>query len=176
VVTTNRASTREGIAHLIAQGHRRIGYLGHPAAGYGVPKRWEGYVAALRDAGLTLDPSVVRRELRTEADGARAASELLTSADPPSAIFTDNNRLTVGVLQSEVFAHNPVALMGFDSFELAAQFGVSVIDSDPFGVGKAGAELLFRRISERSGPPRRRVIHARLQTHSEAIYRGTPPR
>jgi LacI family transcriptional regulator len=170
VVTTNTSSTRAGVEHLLALGHRRIGYLGHPAAGHGVPKRWDGYAAALGAAGIPIDPSIVRRGLRTEAEGAAATTELLGMDDPPTALFSDNNRLTIGVLQSEAFARQPVAVVGFDAFELAAQFGITVIDSDPFAVGQAGAELLFERLSDPREEPRRRVIRARLQVNSDPIY------
>ncbi|MFP3463919.1 LacI family DNA-binding transcriptional regulator [Leifsonia sp. SIMBA_070] len=170
VVTTNTASSREGVEHLLSLGHRRIGYLGHPAAGHGVPKRWDGYAEALAAAGIPIDASIVRRGLRTEAESAAATTELLGLDDPPTALFSDNNRLTIGVLQSKAFARRPIAMVGFDSFELAEQFGVTVIDSDPFAVGQAGAELLFERLANPSDEPRRRTIRARLQVHSDPIY------
>ncbi|MGJ6979751.1 LacI family DNA-binding transcriptional regulator [Aestuariimicrobium soli] len=173
VITTNTASSRAGVAHLISRGHRRIGYLGHPQAGDGVPKRWQGYADALAEAGLSVDESIVRRDLRNEEDSARAASELLSLDEPPTALFSDNNRLTVGALQSEVYSRRPVPMVGFDAFDLAAQFGVSVIDSDPFAVGRAGAELLFERLENPDGPPRRRTIKARLIVNDQPLY-GVP--
>jgi LacI family transcriptional regulator len=165
VLTTNSASTRHGIEHLLGHGHRRIGYIGLPSSGYGVPKRWDGYLAALKQADIAPDPTLVRRGLRDESEAAAAADELLCSADPPTALFTDNNRMTIGVLQSSSYARRPVDLVGFDHFDLAEQLGVSVIDSNPFGVGKAGAELLFRRLADRAQPPLRATVRGRLLVH-----------
>lgn len=170
VLTTNTASSREGVEHLLARGHRRIGYLGHPGAGYGVPKRWDGYTSALEAAGIPVDPSIVRRTLRTEADGALAVDELLSMQDAPTALFSDNNRLTIGVLRSHTFARHPVPVVGFDSFELAAQFGVTTIDSQPFSVGQAGARLLFERLEDPSASPRRRTVRATLHVHEAGLY------
>lgn len=170
VVTTNTASTRCGVEHLIGRGHRRIGYLGHPSNGYGAPKRWLGYCQALHGAGIALDLGIVRRGLQTESSAAAATTELLSLADPPTALFADNNRMTVGALQSPVYARSPVEMVGFDYFDLAAQVGVSVIDSDPYQVGRVGAELLFHRLADRSRPPTHASVRARLIVNDEPTF------
>jgi LacI family transcriptional regulator len=170
VITTNTASTRHGVEHLIGRGHRRIGYLGHPPNGYGAPKRWLGYCQALRGANIALDPAIVRRGLHTEESAAAATTDLLSLADPPTALFADNNRLTVGALQSAAYARSPVEIVGFDHFDLAAQLGVSVIDSDPYQVGSVGAELLFRRLSDRDRPPVHASVRARLIVNDEPAF------
>jgi LacI family transcriptional regulator len=170
VVTTNSAGTRHGVEHLIGRGHRRIGYLGHPADGYGAPKRWSGYCQALRNAGIPLDASLVRRGLHTEEDAAAAATELLAADDPPTAFFADNNRICVGILQSSGYAANRVEVVGFDNFDLAAQLGVSVIDSNPYEVGSVGAELLFQRLERRDRPPARATVPTRLLVHDDPLF------
>jgi LacI family transcriptional regulator len=170
VVTTNTAGTRRGVEHLIARGHRRIGYLGHPADGYGAPKRWLGYCQALRAAGIPLDERLVRRGLYTEDDAAAAATELLAADDPPTAFFADNNRLCVGILQSTGYARTRAEVVGFDHFDLAAQLGVSVVDSNPYEVGRLGAELLFRRLVEPDRLPERATVRARLLVHDDPIF------
>jgi LacI family transcriptional regulator len=170
VVTTNTAGTRHGVEHLIGRGHRRIGYLGHPADGYGAPKRWLGYCQALRTAGIAVDDSIVRRDLHTEEDAGAAATELLSGGNPPTAFFADNNRICVGILQSAGYARTRVEVVGFDNFDLAAQLGVSVIDSDPYEVGSVGAELLFRRLDERHRPPVRATVRTRLLVHDDPLF------
>jgi LacI family transcriptional regulator len=170
VVTTNSAGTRHGVEHLIGRGHRRIGYLGHPADGYGAPKRWAGYCQALRNAGIPLDQRLVRRGLYTEEDAATAATELLAADDPPTAFFADNNRICVGILQSAGYARTRVEVVGFDNFDLAAQLGVSVIDSNPYEVGSVGADLLFRRLEERDRPPVRATVPTRLLVHDNPLF------
>jgi LacI family transcriptional regulator len=175
VITTNTASTRNAVTHLIGRGHRRIGYIGHPPQGYGAPKRWLGYCQALRQAGITVDSDLVRRGLTTEADAARAATELLGLEDPPTALFADNNRMTVGILQSPKYAlHNP-EVVGFDHFDLAPQLGISVVDSDPFRVGSAGAELLFRRLADRDQPPMQTTVRAKLIVHDQPMFAPVKP-
>ncbi|MCO5970577.1 LacI family DNA-binding transcriptional regulator [Actinoallomurus soli] len=170
VITTNTASTRHAVAHLIGRGHRRIGYIGHPPQGYGAPKRWLGYCQALRHAGIEVDAALVRRGLTTEADAARAATELLALPDPPTALFADNNRMTIGILQSPRYAACHPEVVGFDHFDLAPQLGISVVDSDPFRVGSAGAELLFRRLADRERAPTQTTVRAKLIVHDQPAF------
>jgi LacI family transcriptional regulator len=169
VTTTNADSTRTGVEHLLGRGHRRIAYLGHPRRGSGAEERWAGYVAALEGAGLAVDPDLVRDNLITEAD-ARAATEELLATASPDAVFVDNNRLCTGLLQSAEFARRRPEVVSFDQFALAAAFGISVIDSDPYAVGRAGAKLLFDRLADPERPPQRLEAPARLVVHREPRY------
>lgn len=163
VVTTNTESTRDGISMLLARGHRRIGYLGHPRSGSGALERWHGYEQALAGAGLPVDAALVRTGLVTEEDATRAARDLLSQPDPPTAVFTDNNRLCVGLLLTEGVPRGDLDILSFDDVPLSALFGVSVIDSDPHEAGRVGATLLFERLADRTLPVRRVVVPARLQ-------------
>lgn len=169
VTTTNTASTRSGVEHLLSRGRRRIAYLGHPRRGSGAMERWAGYVAALTEAGLPVDPELVRDDLITEQDARAAADDLLTKVRP-DAIFVDNNRLCTGLLQSAAFAESRPDVVSFDDFPLAASFGITVIDSRPYEVGRAGAELLFDRLADPAAPPRRRELPARLIPTPGGIY------
>jgi LacI family transcriptional regulator len=169
VTTTNTASTRSGVEHLLAGGRQRIAYLGHPRRGSGAMERWAGYVAALADAGLPVDHDLVRDDLVTEEDARRAATDLLIKARP-DAIFVDNNRLCTGLLQSPAFAESRPDVVSFDDFPLAAAFGITVIDSRPYEVGRAGADLLFDRLADPTAPPQRRELPAQLIINSTRTY------
>jgi LacI family transcriptional regulator len=169
VLTTNEASTREGVAMLLARGHRRIAYLGHPTSGSGATERWAGYQAALADAGIAPDPTLVRHGLVDEEDATTAAEDVLAHSGA-TAVFTDNNRLCTGLLLADEFARRRVDVLSFDDFPLAARFGVSVIDSDPYQVGVAGARLLFERLADRTRPPQQTVVPARLLVRESATY------
>jgi LacI family transcriptional regulator len=162
VTTTNEESTFEGVSMLIRRGHRRIGYLGHPRSGSGALERWNGYQRALRSAGISIDQRLVRDGLLTEEDARLAAESLFAQPDPVTAVFTDNNRLGTGLLLSDHFEHHPVDVLSFDDFPLAPRFGVSVIDSHPYEVGRVGAELLFDRLADRDRPAQRAVVPAKL--------------
>lgn len=166
VTTTNTSSTREGIRMLVGRGHRRIAYLGHPRSGSGALERWRGYEQGLAEAGIAVDPALVRAGLVTESEAVVAAEAVLSAPGRPTAVFTDNNRLCTGMLLSEGFRRDPVDVLSFDDFPLAARFGVSVVDSHPYEVGRAGARLLFERLADRSRAPQRAVVPADLVVRS----------
>ena len=169
VTTTNFASMRAGVAQLIENGHRRIAYLGHPRSGSGATERWEGYRAALADAGITVEQPLVQHGLVTE-QAATEAADRVFSASVPDAVVVDNNRLCTGLLQSRMFADRRPAVLGFDRFPLADEFGISTIDSDPYEVGRAGAQLLFERLRDPSRAPHQVQVEAHLVPAHSAIY------
>ena len=111
----------------------------------------------------------MRHDLITEADVVVAADELLPD-QLPDAVFVDNNRLCTGLLQSRAFARTRPEVLGFDNFPLAAQFGITVIDSNPYEVGRTGARLLFERLANPNRPARQVEVPAELLPHDSAAY------
>lgn len=56
-------------------------------------------------------------------------------ADPPTAMFAGNNRLTIGTIRAVRRHGTPVAVVGFDDFELADQLNppVTVVAQEEVG-------------------------------------------
>jgi LacI family transcriptional regulator len=169
VTATNFESTKDGVARLIRRGHRRIGYLGHPRGGIGANERWAGYLAALQQAGIEPDQSVIKHDLVTE-DDARLATEAILSQSDVDALTIDNNQLCTGVLQSPTYARRRPETLSFDNFTLAPQFGITVIDSNPYEMGRTGAQLLFERLADRTRPPQHVRVPANLIVNEAPIY------
>lgn len=92
----------------------------------------------------------------------RTMAELLGLPDPPTAVLTGNNLLTAGALRAIRAAARPVALVGFDDFELADLLSVTVVAHDPAAMGRRAAELLERRIGGHAGPPEHVLNPTRL--------------
>lgn len=84
--------------HLLALGHRRIGFISGHASYATSTQRLEGYRAALDDADIAFDPQLVRPGDYDFASGADAAEALLALRDPPSAIFAANDDMAAGAL------------------------------------------------------------------------------
>lgn len=104
--------------HLTSLGHRRIGFLtGRPDLASSA-LREAGYVEALREAGIRVDPALVRTgDYRT--DGAHVpATELLTQADRPTAIFAANDLSAIGVMDVArdlgIDVPGDLSVVGFD--------------------------------------------------------------
>ncbi len=120
-----RAGTRAATEHLLAQGHRRIGFLGWPEGSDVGDDRWLGYQDALAAAGLAVDETLVRRREDVVALGHEAAGDLLASTDA-TAVVCVSDTLAVGALgaRTEHLAARTdgrdLAVVGFDDTPVAA--------------------------------------------------------
>ncbi|KZE91970.1 LacI family DNA-binding transcriptional regulator [Microbacterium sp. TNHR37B] len=127
VVPDDWAGGQAAVRELLAAGHRRIAYLDtsdrEPIASR---LRHDGYLHALREAGIEPDPALhVRGE--TSAQGGRAAAdELLDLPEDrrPTAIFCFNDRMAIGVYTA---AHHrgleiprDLSVVGYDDQQLVA--------------------------------------------------------
>jgi LacI family transcriptional regulator len=166
VVSDNRQGTAGGVAHLLALGHRRIGYCGDLFRITPARLRFEGYKDALAQAGVAIDPAIVRHDLHTTSAAEAAVLEIFRSSNPPSALFSAQNRVTVGAIRALrlLGLEHQAALVGFDDFELAdlLEPGITVVAQDATAIGRLSAEILFGRIDRNDAPVEQHVIHTRL--------------
>jgi LacI family transcriptional regulator len=128
--------------------------------------RLRGYSLGLASLGVEEDPAIIRTGLRSVDAAARAANELLEAANPPTAVFTAQNLVTIGALHAlrDLSLEHTTALVGFDDVELAdlLEPAVTVVAQDPAAMGRAAAEILFRRLDGDDSPPEHIVIDVEL--------------
>jgi LacI family transcriptional regulator len=175
VLSDNRRGAREGVAHLLGAGHRRIGYIGDAPQIYTAARRHEGYLAAMAAAGQPVDPSWVTMTPLDPETVARALARMTGGPASVTALFCGNNRATALALRELRASRLSLALVGFDDFELADLVApaTTVIAQDTAGLGRIAAELLFQRLAGDRDPARRIELPTRL------IVRGSgeiPPR
>lgn len=99
-VTDDRRGGYLATRHLLDMGHHRIAIIGGPAYASSAQGREQGYRDAMAEAGLEIAP-----ELRHHSDfsidaGVEIGRRLLALADIPSAVFTANDSLAMGVMTS----------------------------------------------------------------------------
>ncbi|WP_433855035.1 LacI family DNA-binding transcriptional regulator [Streptomyces kronopolitis] len=164
VLSDNFGGARDAVAHLLAHGHRRIGFIGDQPRIHTARERLRGYHAAMAAAGLPVDDSWVSLG-STAPDRVRAATTTMLDAPAPvTALFAGNNRVTVTAVRVLRERPRPVALVGFDDFELAdlVRPAITVVTQDPADMGRTAAGLLFRRLDGIEDPPRSTQIPTRL--------------
>lgn len=110
-------------SHLIALGHRRIGFIkGNPDQSAS-DRRYQGYLAALEQAGIAPDPSIVAQGYFLYRSGLDAASDILDAAEPPSAIFASNDDMAAATVATAHARHLDVpgdlTVCGFDDTPMA---------------------------------------------------------
>ncbi|MEU5050310.1 LacI family DNA-binding transcriptional regulator [Streptomyces sp. NPDC021096] len=164
VLSDSFGGAREGVAHLIAHGHRRIGFIGDRPRIHTAAERLRGYRAAMAAAGLAVDDAWVSLG-PTEPGRVRAEAErMLTGPHAVTALFAGNNRVTLTAVRVISRLPRTVALVGFDDLELADLLspGITVIAQDAARLGRTAAELLFRRLDGAEDAPRRVELATRL--------------
>jgi len=119
----DRAAAAEMTRMLLDEGHRRIGFIrtasGHAAASH----RHDGFMEAMGQAGVVVDPECVYQGENTVASGMQATIALLALAHPPSAIFAGNDDMAFGALMA-AYANGlqvpgGLSVVGFDDTPLA---------------------------------------------------------
>lgn len=166
VTVDNRGGAAQAVAHLAQFGHQRIAFLGDDAAIWTSTERYLGYVEGLARQGLRLISGLVQQGLKSIEAAAAATRQLLHRDAPPTAIFSAQNLITIGVIYAlqELNRQQHIALIGFDDFELAALLTpkVTVIAQDPALMGKTAAELLFARLGDDQQPPQHIILPTKL--------------
>jgi len=155
VLATNVSGSRDAVRHLVAQGHRRIAYLGDQIRVPTARERHRGFLAALGAADLS---PFAERRLRHPSYAESATLALFDRPDRPTALFTSQNLITIGAFRAlrRLRLQRRVALVGFDDFPLAdlLEPAVTVVAQDPITMGRTAARALFERIDGATGPPR----------------------
>jgi DNA-binding LacI/PurR family transcriptional regulator len=111
--------------HLISLGRREVAFLGTASNHY--PEffeRYRGYAAALKDAGLVLNPALQVDAITMENSGHAAAAELLARGAPCDAIVAASDLIAIGALRALQEAHidvpGSVSVVGFDDIPAAS--------------------------------------------------------
>ena len=164
VVVDNRNGAHKAVTHLLDQGHRRIAFLGEHRSIWTLQERFAGFTSAFADRGLRPDPALIRHDLHTGEDAARATVKLLSLPEPPTAILAGNDVITMGAVEGMAERSQKIALVGFDEFALASRLDppITVVAQDPVALGATAAQLLFARIGGDTSPPRDIVLLTRL--------------
>ena len=166
VLLDNLGGARAGVAHLLERGHDRVAFVGDAPALHTARERLAGYRRALVDAGVPERTELVRTGPHDAAGAEATVRRLLRLpvARRPTAVFCANNRNTIGALRALRDHPRPVALVGFDDFELADMLPtpVTVVRHAPEDMGRIAAELAYARLEGDGGPPQRRTLPCEL--------------
>nr|WP_240202443.1 LacI family DNA-binding transcriptional regulator [Pseudomonas sp. ICBG1301] len=154
----NAQPTQALIAHLIAHGHRRIGFIAGREGFSTTDERVAGYRAALQAAGLPFDPQLLVNGGSNTQPARQATAQLLGLAAPPTAIMAGNNLMTLGAMHALRDAHIAVpgqmALVGFDDFDWADFFvpRLTLIAQPVQALGARAVDLLLQRMARPDAP------------------------
>ncbi len=147
---TNWSGGLAATRHLLGLGHRRIGVIAGPESVLCSRARLDGYRAAMDEAEVPIDPSLIRYGNFHVQDGVTEARALLRLPDPPTAIFAGNDLQALGVYQAarEARLHIPedLSVVGFDDLPVATWVGppLTTVRQPLVQMAVAGARLALR--------------------------------
>ena len=170
------AGGRLAVKHLIAQGRRRIAYVGGPTAISQVTDRWQGAQRAAAD-----NPEVSLEMITTRAlsviEGQRAGERILrrSQAKRPDAIFGANDLIALGLMQAlsmsgTTTVPDDIAIIGYDDIGFAATAIVplSSIRQPSFLIGQTAMDLLMEEAADPGRPARQVVFQPELVVRTSA--------
>ncbi|WP_298802332.1 LacI family DNA-binding transcriptional regulator [uncultured Pseudokineococcus sp.] len=127
VGSTNWNGALAATRHLIELGHRRLAVVTGPADVLCSRARLDGCRTGLAEAGLDLDPSLVRYGNFHVEGGYTHGSQLLSRPDRPTAVFAGSDYQALGVLRAarELGLRVPedVSVVGYDDLPVARWIG-----------------------------------------------------
>lgn len=125
VVTNDWMGAAEAARHLADLGHRRIGLVRGLTLFRSSAVRSKGFIDALADRGVPLDPAYDIQGAYTFESGVEAGHALLSLPEPPTAIFTLNDDMALGVMQAArergLELPRDLSIVGFDDLPMAAR-------------------------------------------------------
>jgi LacI family transcriptional regulator len=153
--------------HLLELGHVRIGCITGPVATAVSAMRVHGFIRAMTERGIDIEPSAIVESDFSGEGGQEAAGRLFDTVRP-TAIFACNDMMGIGALR--VAAERGIRVPQ----HCYTYPALSTVGQSVRALGEAAAQMLIERISGVvSGPTRRRVITPRLVLReSTAVFAG----
>lgn len=154
IVSDNQHGAYIAVRHLIGLGHERIAYIG------GIPtistsqERANGYKKALREHNIEIDPQLIFEGDSKQRSGESLAQTLFSLTEPPTALFTGNNLITVGALATcrrlGIRVPEELAIVGYDDVPWASSLYCppTVVNQPGYEIGRRAAKMLISRIKE----------------------------
>ena len=134
-------------------------------------------VATKHGIAIVVDRELIRTGLRDPGAAGREVDALLALPDPPTALFTSQNLLTIGGIRAlrRAGLERRIALLGFDDVALADVLdpAVSVVAQDPQALGRSAADLLFRRLDGDASPSVHHIVPVTLIPRGSGEIRPT---
>jgi LacI family transcriptional regulator len=152
LISTNREGALSMMHYLTDLGHRKIGFITGRMELISAVLRKQGYEDGLAAAGIDYCEAYVREgDYRTDT-AVRCARELMTLADPPTAIFASNDMSAIGIYEAanELGIRIPedLSVVGFDNLPevLTIHPPLTTIDQGIRLMGEMAIQLILRLI------------------------------
>lgn len=175
----NKSAFQRATDFLLDLGHRRIGLLNGLESMDFAHRRRAGYLEALANRGIAVDPQLMRSEEMTETYGYQAVRQMMELPEPPSAYLVSSMIPAIGIRRA---LHDAGLVMGRDVSVITHDDDLSYLrngDDVPLftatrssvrDAGRQLAEMLIAQISDPQQAPKTKLLEAEL-----TVGRSTGP-
>ncbi len=177
VFVDNCGASARAVRHLLELGHSRIGIVTGQMRDATGRERLQGYHDAHADYGMAVDPELIVAGNWSPDGGYEAISKLMTSAAPPTAVFSCNYNMTLGILgylhQKAIRLPQDLSLVGFDDVPALRlhQPGITAVGQPIDRIADTIANLIETRLGTPGEPGKRD-----FRLECDIILRGSTQR
>ena len=176
VIIDDEDAAYRATMHLIETGKKRIAHFAGPPNLLIGRDRKNGYIRALKESGLVVDPRLI-----VEADSFEKAlieaNRLLELPNPPDGIFATNDLTAIGAMQSlhkkGVKIPQQVAVIGFSDgrFSGITEPTLSSVDQHGYEMGTMATRILLEQLLNPSVnyTPQTKVLTANLVIRGSSV-------
>lgn len=146
----------KAIDYLIGLGHSKIAFLNGDLNYSTYRYKQTGYEKALHDNGLTINPEYLVLQEPHEIGGYEGAINLFSLKNPPTAIFSANDQMAIGVMKAS-YEHNikipeDLSLIGFSNTPISTAVypELTTVNQFPYKTGQEAAGIIYKLIKHQS--------------------------
>lgn len=165
VLSDNYEGTKEMIHYLVREGHRQIAFLGGPTTSslqpshtmiYTYERRRDGYLAALQEAGLPIQPEFIIEDCDVTNPESVLASckRLMDLGNSPTALFCANDPLADKAINAlrilGLRIPEDISVVGFDNADIAQHLTppLTTVQVHKEAMGAMAVKSLLARIAD----------------------------
>jgi len=118
-----RHGIRQGVQHLAALGHRKVGFISGPKRLHSAQSRLSAFTGSLTECGISPEPAWLMDGDHTLEGGIAAMERVLASGKVPTAVMCSNDMTAIGVLhklyRAGLSVPDDLSVIGFDDIHMA---------------------------------------------------------
>jgi DNA-binding LacI/PurR family transcriptional regulator len=152
VLNDNKEASYNVVKNLINEGYKKIAFLGGPEHLTVFKNRKEGYLKAIKEAGLIIPYNYIVDDVLYSKKASEAVSELLSLKEPPDAFFTVSDHQSLEVFKKadsmNIKIPEQLGIFGFanEDFSEIIKPTLSSVDQKSKELGKHAANLYFKNL------------------------------
>jgi LacI family transcriptional regulator len=173
--------------HLLALGHRRIGYIRLNPLLLGANQRLEAFLDAARGGGIAESDMIIRLGMEGPIGREvnyvyREALDILSMSDRPTALVCGNDEMALQAYLAALYlglrVPDDITIVGFDDFKtvsLALKPELTTVALPYYDLGWQGADMLDQLVQGKGSETERRVLACEVvERQSSARTREQP--